>query len=160
MGPSRPARRQRPSTAVDASVLVASYLPAHPAHAASLAAIRRVRQTEGRFILPLHAALETYAVLTRLPPPHRLAPGDADRLLRETCVPAARLAASLPPADFWPLLERLAEEQVAGGRVYDAAIVASAVRAGARRILTLNPRHFESVAPAGLAIVDPTPQSR
>jgi len=44
---------------------------------------------------------------------------------------------------------------VAGGAVYDAEIAEAAYRAGARRLLTLNRRHFERLAPEGLEIVEP-----
>lgn len=42
-----------------------------------------------------------------------------------------------------------------GGTVYDALIAEVALRAGAIKLLTLNRRHFERVAPEGLAIVEP-----
>ena len=44
---------------------------------------------------------------------------------------------------------------MAGGAVYDAEIAEAAYRAGARRLLTLNRRHFERLAPEGLEIVEP-----
>ncbi|MFP3941926.1 MAG: hypothetical protein ACLF0P_16650 [Thermoanaerobaculia bacterium] len=47
------------------------------------------------------------------------------------------------------------KRRVAGGAVYDALIAESAARAGADSIVTLNPRHFERVAPEGLLVVEP-----
>ena len=42
-----------------------------------------------------------------------------------------------------------------GDAVYDARIVAAALKGGATRILTLNVRDFSRLAPDGLAVVDP-----
>jgi hypothetical protein len=47
------------------------------------------------------------------------------------------------------------ERSVAGGAVYDARIIAAAVKGGALRLLTLNARHFERLAPEGLEIPVP-----
>jgi hypothetical protein len=52
------------------------------------------------------------------------------------------------------LLKRLAEVGIGGGRVYDAVIAESAVRAGASALLTFNARHYEP-APDGVEIVVP-----
>lgn len=146
------ARERPPATAFDSSVVVASLLAAHAAHGAALAAVENVLDEEGSFLLPAHAALESYAVLTRLPSPHRLAPADAARLLRETCGVHARLAAAPPPARFWDLLDAFAAAGVAGGRAYDALILRTARHGGATRLLTLNPRHFVDLAPPGFAV--------
>ena len=34
-------------------------------------------------VIPAHSLVESYAVMTRLPAPHRVAPADAVQLLRE-----------------------------------------------------------------------------
>ena len=57
--------------------------------------------------------------------------------------------------ETWSLLEDLVDRSIVGGMTYDAAIVASARRAGASRILTLNGRHFELVAGEGMDVWEP-----
>ncbi|MEX2240756.1 MAG: PIN domain-containing protein [Burkholderiales bacterium] len=53
--------------AADTSVVVAAFASWHEGHAAALRALGRgVR-------VPAHVLLESYSVLTRLPPPHRAA---------------------------------------------------------------------------------------
>ena len=104
--------------AVDTSVAVPLLVRGHAAHEAV------VRWWAGRPIaLAGHAAVETYAVLTRLPGDLRLAPADAARLMtarfEDVLLPATASLTQLPTE-----LARLA---VAGGATYDA-IVALAAR--------------------------------
>lgn len=54
--------------APDTSVLVAGFATWHEGHEAAVRALNR-----GVHLIA-HAAVETYSVLTRLPPPHRIAP--------------------------------------------------------------------------------------
>ena len=85
--------------------------------------------------------LESYAVLTRLPPPYRLKPRDALTLL-EGSWGAARVVA-LAAGETWDLLRTLPDRGISGGRSYDAMTVACAREAGVDVILTWNRRHFE-----------------
>jgi predicted nucleic acid-binding protein len=92
--------------------------------------------------LLLDGFLESYAVLTRLPAPHRLRPEDAAEILAGSFQGAVRVA-GLPPEASWDIVSRLAGRGVAGGRTYDELILASALGAGATRLITFNPRHFD-----------------
>jgi predicted nucleic acid-binding protein len=97
--------------------------------------------------------LETYAVLTRLPPPHRLAP-DAARALVEGNLGRWRTIA-LEARGYWRLVHTAPETNIAGGRSYDALVVACAVRARVRAVLTFNERDFADLVPAGLRLEVP-----
>lgn len=143
----------RQATAVDSSVLVAALASWHENHDEARAALERAMDRVGGLVLPADVLVETYSVLTRLPSPHRLAPVDALRLLEGNFADARTVA--LAATDTWRLLRTLAPSQVAGGAVYDARIVAAAVKGGATRILTLNGRHFSRLAPEGLDVVVP-----
>lgn len=100
-----------------------------------------------------HAVVEAYAVLTRLPAPHRLAPADAWTLVKANFVePAAVVTLDAP--DHVALLDRLAADGIAGGRTCDALIAECAVRGGATELLTFNPRYFDP-APEGVRVVVP-----
>lgn len=140
-------------SALDTSVLVAAFQSWHTAHDAALAAVERVLE-EGRPVVPVHVLLETYSVLTRMPGPMRLSPDDAFRLLDETLRDKAEIVDLEGGAGF-ALLQTLRGARVAGGAVYDALIAAVAHRAGARRLLTLNARHFQRVSPDSLDVVEP-----
>jgi hypothetical protein len=79
-------------------------------------------------VIPAHARIETYSVLTRMPPPHRLAPAVVAELLerwfpgRRTIVPSRRLSREI--------VKRCGENGVDGGAVYDALIGLTAAEAG------------------------------
>jgi predicted nucleic acid-binding protein len=116
--------------ACDTSVAVAALDPNHEAHTVCRRAL-----IEWRPALAGHAAFEAHAVLTRLPLPLRLRPGQASQVLAaafpEPCwldIPAI--------AELW---SRLGELGLTGGATYDA-LIAAAARANGRRLLTRDRR--------------------
>jgi predicted nucleic acid-binding protein len=140
--------------AVDTSCMVAAVCSWHERHHAAVEAIEERLERGERVAVAAHALVETYAVLTRLPAPHRLAPQDAWTLVNANFVESAAVAA-LDARGHIRVLEQLAGEGIGGGRSYDAVIAACAVRAKADVLLTFNRRHFEP-APRGLVIIEPT----
>lgn len=140
-------------TAIDTSVLIAAVSSWHEAHERCLNAVDSIL-AEPPVLLSQHVLTESYSVLTRLPSPHRLAPRTALSLLEETLSGVAEVVC-LPPNATWHLLTGLTNADVAGGATHDAFILHSAVAGGADRILTLNDRHFERLAPAGIEVVTP-----
>lgn len=103
--------------AADTSVVVAAFASWHERHEAARAAL-----DEG-LALPEHCALETYSVLTRLPPPHR-ARGDVVR---------AFIAARFPPPllrlnakQYYKFILELPQHDIAGGAAYDALVAVTA----------------------------------
>jgi predicted nucleic acid-binding protein len=133
--------------------MVAAVCSWHERHAVVAAEIDRQLDARGRLAIPAHALVETYAVLTRLPAPHRLAPADAWALLAASFVEPATVVALGGPAHA-TLLARLAAAGTGGGRTYDALIGGQAATAGAGVLLTLNPRHFEP-PPGDLTVIEP-----
>jgi hypothetical protein len=79
--------------------------------------------------LPAHARLETYSVLTRLPPPHRLAPDVVATLLGRWFDGARTLTPS--PLLSVSIVDRCSERGIDGGAVYDALVGLTAAEAGA-----------------------------
>ena len=137
---------------VDSSCLVAAALPQHEHHAATLADLTRRRAAGHTFILAAHAVFEAYSVLTRLPPPHRLAPVDAAAVLDRNW--GASESVALTGVESWRLLRQLAAAGIAGGRIYDGAIAACARKGKADEILTWNRRHFGGAQPAAVTPAD------
>jgi predicted nucleic acid-binding protein len=137
----------------DSSCLIAAVCAWHEHHQAALDAIESRLGAEETLVLAGHALAETYAVLTRLPSPHRLSPADAGALIQENFVKGAQLV-SLPGLVYAALVRRLARDGVSGGRVYDAIIAESARRGRASTLLTFNPRHFDP-PPEGVTVVVP-----
>jgi predicted nucleic acid-binding protein len=139
--------------ALDSGAMVAAVCGWHERHAVVAAEIERRLDAGCRLAVPAHALIESYAVLTRLPAPSRLAPADAWALLAANFVEPADVVA-LPGGAHAALLGRLAAAGTGGGRTYDALIAEQAVKAVAGVLVTLNPRHFEP-PPAGVTIVEP-----
>jgi predicted nucleic acid-binding protein len=103
--------------AADTSVVVAAFASWHEGHQAALRALRRgVR-------LPAQVMVESYSVLTRLPPPHR-APAPVVESFLAGNFPGALL--TLPGNEYRALLRAMAAAEVAGGAIYDALIAATA----------------------------------
>ena len=138
--------------AIDTSVVVAGLLGWHVDHEVARKALERSLTAE-RLVLPAPALLEAYAVMTRLPSPHRLSPADAAALLRDTFTDVDTVA--LDDGEVWRLIDDLETAQVAGGRSYDGHILACARKAGARKLLTLNERDFLALGDRDMEIVRP-----
>ena len=139
--------------AVDTSCMVAAVCGWHEHHARAADAIETRLDRGDVLAIAAHALAETYAVLTRFPSPHRLAPSDAWALVEANFVADAKITA-LSSRDYVRLLAGLARAGGAGGRTYDSIIADCAHRAGADTLLTFNPRHFDP-PPNGIAIVVP-----
>ena len=79
--------------------------------------------------------------MTRLPPPWRIKPRDAHRLLDAT-FRAKAVVVGLEGSEGWSVLDGALASEVSGGATYDAHIVACARKAGATRLATFNRQHF------------------
>lgn len=116
--------------AVDTSVVVAAFATWHEAHSLATEVMSESPH------LPAPCALEAYAVLTRLPAPHRSAPG----LVRDylsTTFPGDWL--TLPRARSRRLFDDLVMQGIAGGASYDAVVALVASLSGAT-LVTLDRR--------------------
>ena len=124
--------------AADTSLVVAAFASWHESHEAARRAL------DGGLRLIDHCALETYSVLTRLPPPHRSS-GDVvrDFLAARFPQPLLRLSGSA----YKGFILDLADRGVTGGAAYDALVAATAAGCGAdlvscdRRALTVYERY-------------------
>lgn len=140
-------------TAIDTSVIIAGVLAWHPHHARAGAAFASLGSARD-VVLPAHALVEAYAVMTRLPAPHRLAAAVARDLLA-TVVAASGKVVALTGREHWAFVGGIAERGITGGLSYDALIVAAALRGGARRLLTFDASDFDRIAPPELEVVVP-----
>ena len=118
-------------TAIDTSIAVPALSAGHPDHVAAHAFVAAQRPS-----LPAHAALETYAVLTRLPAPAGVSAEIAARLLKGNF---ARRILPTPRGLPLSLLAELSSLGIAGGAVYDA-LIAATVRAANIQLVTADRR--------------------
>lgn len=108
--------------AADTSVAVAAFASWHQSHKVAARALRPGTR------LIAQCAIETYSVLTRLPPPHR-APADVVWEFLAERFPEAYLV--LDSAPLKALLKKLPGLGISGGAAYDAVVGATAAHAGA-----------------------------
>lgn len=128
--------------AADSSIAVAGFASWHSGHEAA----RRALDAGLRLID--HCALETYSVLTRLPPPHRVAAG----LVREFLAsrfPQPYLRLDEPA--FRAFVAGLDGMGISGGSVYDALVAATAAAHGAE-LLTCDRRASPTYERYGVAV--------
>lgn len=140
--------------ALDTSCVVALLCAWHERNGAVAAAVGGALDGGATLIVPVHVLIESYAVLTRLPAPHRMAPSDAFRLLDENFRAGVETPA-LGARDSWGFLGEASRDGIGGGRSYDALIAAAARRARATALYTLNARHFTHLERHGVTVVSP-----
>jgi predicted nucleic acid-binding protein len=138
----------------DTNCMVAAVCTWHEHHAAASTELE-VRLGRGeRLVIAGPALVETYSVLTRLPPPHRLSARDAYALIAANFV-EGRDVVALDADDYRRIIELASLEEIGGGQVYDAVLAACARGAAVDAFLTFNARHFDRYRSPGLAIVVP-----
>jgi predicted nucleic acid-binding protein len=126
----------------DTSVVVAGLVSWHPDHEIARAVLAK------RPPVIAHVLVESYSVLTRLPPPRRLSARVAWAAL-DRAFPS--LPSGLPPAKTRALLRTLAAGGIAGGSIYDAIVAATAIHAGLR-LVTLDRRAHPTYRTVGAEV--------
>lgn len=128
--------------AADTSVVVAGFAAWHELHESARRALDQGAE------LVAHCAVETYSVLTRLPPPHR---ADA-RVVRDFLAdrfPGPYL--TLSADGHRRMVRTLADLDVTGGAAYDALVATTALNAGAT-LLTGDRRAARTYERCGAAV--------
>lgn len=140
--------------AVDTSVIIAAVSSWHEHHSRAIPVVREALDTGRGALVPLPALVESFSVLTRLPPPWRLCPADARDLVVRTFRDQSTLV-GLEGEDGWDRLDSATARGISGGTVHDAHIVACARKAGAEAVATFNRRHFERLDCAPMELIVP-----
>ena len=128
--------------AVDSSVVIAAFATWHEHHT-----IARTAMTS-RPRLIAHAAIESYSVLTRLPPPHRAHPSIVHAFIAERFTEPFL---TLPETGYQELLATIAAGQILGGPAYDALIAFTAVEHQAT-LLSLDQRATPTYEAVGATV--------
>jgi predicted nucleic acid-binding protein len=134
--------------------MVAAVCSWHEHHLRAVEAIEGRRSRRERMVVAAPALVETYAVLTRLPAPHRLSPEVARHLVEENFVRGASCVA-LDADGYRSLIRSAPAAGVSGGRTYDAVIAQCARQARVGTLLTFDASHFAPFGGSDLAIVVP-----
>jgi predicted nucleic acid-binding protein len=128
----------------DTSCMIAAVCSWHEHHDVAAKAIERRLAARAKMIVAAPALVEAYAVLTRLPPPHRLSPETALTLIENNFLKLATVVA-LNAKTYQILLVRAPKDNVSGDRTYDAVIGACAAQGNASTVLTFNAGDFTAV---------------
>jgi len=131
---------------LDTNVLLAACIADHPHHTRSRQAVERVLSGQDKGYVAAHSLAEAYAVMTRLPKAHHVAPLVAWQLISENVIKSFTVIA-LTAKEYEKAISQAAADGVEGGRTYDLLILAAAAKAEAERIFTFNVTHFASLAP-------------
>ncbi len=134
--------------------MVAAVCGWHEHHDRAAAEIERRLGRGETMIVAAPALVETFAVLTRLPPPHRLSATDSLALLEANFMSGPAIVA-LDGQAYRNLLRQAPDAGVVGGQTYDAVIAACARIGQAAALVTFNERHFRGFATDGMTIVVP-----
>jgi predicted nucleic acid-binding protein len=127
-------------TLIDTSVVVAAFASWHAQHAAADSII------DGKARLVAHCAVEAFSVLTRLPPPHRVA-GDLVRDFLAARFPDPYVTLDVPA--YAALIPRLVQLGISGGATYDALVAATA-RAARETLVSCDRRAADTYERVGV----------
>ena len=128
---------------VDTNVVVAASTVSDQRHEACVDVLAVADKRGG--CCSMHSLAELFNVLSGRPLPLRLSPLDVANVVAHTAQRFKTI--SLTASEYVEAVEGLARLGHSGGMIYDALIVACARKSKARRIYTLNPRHFKMIAP-------------
>jgi predicted nucleic acid-binding protein len=131
------------SRCLDTSVLLASLDADEPHHAACDRLVAR-----GGHTVYVHALAETFSILTGGRQGRRLSAATAAQLIEQSVLPFVRVEV-LTGKDLMAALGECAARGVRGGAIYDWLHLASARKAGAEALVTLDARDFQAVSRPG-----------
>lgn len=140
----------------DTSCMVAALCSWHDHFARAARELERRLDAGENMIVACPALVETYAVLTRLPAPHRLSPTDTWTLLESSFVSQAAEMVALTAEAYHDLLHHAHEQRVAGGRTYDAVIAGCTLQGRVDVLVTFNERHFRDLVDPRIQVVVPS----
>ena len=126
----------------DSTVLIAAMIEDEERHEMCAQAL----DSTAKGYAALHSAIECYATLTGGKLGIQLSPSDAAELIRHNIYDRLRLV-GLTAAEYLGLIDRAGPVGARGGAIYDMLLLACARKVKARKIYTLNSRHFRALAP-------------
>ena len=128
--------------AIDSSVVIAAFASWHEHHGIA----RKAMSARPRLIA--HATVESYPVLSRLPPPHRASPDIVHAFITERFTEPFL---TLSETGYQELLATVAARQILGGPACDALIAFTAAEHGAA-LLSLDQRAAATYRTVGVQV--------
>lgn len=144
-----------PRFLVDSNCIIAILCAWHQHHELAVAEVDRRLDRGEELVAAAPSLVEAYSVLTRLPPPNRLSPIDAQSLLEANFLSGSVTVTALSVEEYITLLRQAPDRGIAGGTVFGAVIGACATLANVDAILTFNEHHFRLLGLHGIQVVVP-----
>ena len=123
--------------------MVAAFWGDHADHDASLRVFVEANRETGA--CGIHSLAEVYATMTALPIRPILASEQAFLFVQQIVERITTI--TLDQAEYMDAMRELSDRGMAGGRVYDALLLACARKSRAETIYTWNVKHFCQIAP-------------
>ena len=133
----------------DTSVLVAAFREEHVHHAPSFS--RFAAATKSQSACGIHSLAEVYAVMTALPVRPMIPPEQALLFVGE--VRERLTVVTLTIEEYRVAIENSAARGFSSSRVYDALLLACAIKTKAQVIYTWNLKHYQALAPEMAGII-------
>jgi predicted nucleic acid-binding protein len=127
----------------DTSVMVCGSTPSDPRHDACVKALT-FAESHG-MACSIHSLAETFSILSGRPHPLKVPPAIASQIVRHASKRFKVI--TLTAAEHLVAIDSLQALGHSGGMVYDALLLACARKIRAKRIYTLNLKHFRLIAP-------------
>ena len=138
----------------DTSVMVAASCDWHGGYELARKELERRLDAGEHMVLAGPTLVESFAVLTRLPPAYRVSAREATVLIETSFLTGSAIVA-LSAEDYAQLVHLAPDEGIAGGRIYDRVIAACATRVGVATLLTFNVRDFIRLPMGQVAVISP-----
>ena len=138
----------------DTSCMIAALCAWHEHHEAAAAELNQRLARGDTLIVAAPALAETYAVLTRLPSPHRLSAADALAVIDGSFMASHQIVA-LGARAYRALLRQAPAAGVLGGHTYDVVIARCGLDAKIAMLLTFNPKHFGWLSEHSVQVIVP-----
>lgn len=132
---------------LDTSVLVAAFWGDHAQHGPSVKLVKAA--TPKTASCAAHTVAEVYSTMTRLPVKPPIPTEQALLFVRQ--IQEQFTVVALTDAEYFATIERLAENGIARGQVYDGLIMTAAAKSNAETIYTWDMDDFQKVSPPEVA---------
>ena len=130
---------------LDTSVIIAASLPQHPSHKPCFVELQATQTSQVHGYFSTHSLAELYSVLTRMPSQPRMSSQDAKRLIERHLEHLETV--TLDRSNYQAAIAQMTLLNLPGGGMFDALIAQAAMKISAKRLLTLNPKHFTRLSP-------------
>jgi len=126
---------------LDSNVLIAASVENHPQYQFANTWLKDLSK---EYAISAHSLFESYSTLTRSPFQPKVLPVDAQFLIINKIIPRVELL-TLEKEDYAEVINKMGDNNLVGGIIYDAAIIHCAVRNGVKKIVTANVNHFQRI---------------